>query len=242
MNEYYFTGVKDAQNGFYDPYIGHKEDYDNGYWSILPYGKLPKVISTVEVVPVETFHYINMPIKLPGQSAPRFEKRLDCFKILIGKVCCDYISKGLDNYINSYVYITAKNLYQKKGMGFNREGWHSDSFMSDDTNYLWSNCQATEFANQQFYLNLDDKISLQQMEEQFNGKIVTYPNNSILRLDEFSIHRVGPIVEGIRCFVKITFSKKKFNLAGNSHNYELDYKWEMHKRQEYRNIPYRDEV
>jgi hypothetical protein len=52
------------------------------------------------------------------------------------------------------------------------------------------------------------------------------------------IHRVATVVEpGMRTFVKITVSDRRFNLIGNTHNYELDYDWEMHPRQVERNDP-----
>jgi len=41
----------------------------------------------------------------------------------------------------------------------------------------------------------------------------------------------------MRTFVKISFSKDKYDLIGNSHNYEMDYKWDMKERKEERNIP-----
>ena len=40
-----------------------------------------------------------------------------------------------------------------------------------------------------------------------------------------------------RTFFKLSFSKDKYDLKGNSHNYLFDYNWEMRERKENRNIP-----
>jgi len=66
---------------------------------------------------------------------------------------------------------------------------------------------------------------------------ITYPNNTLLGLDPFVVHKVGPYVEGIRTFFKLTFSKDIFNLENNSHNYMFAYDWEMKPRKEQRNVP-----
>lgn len=41
----------------------------------------------------------------------------------------------------------------------------------------------------------------------------------------------------MRAFLKVSFSKDKYDLLGNSHNYLMDYNWEMKARKEDRNIP-----
>jgi hypothetical protein len=146
---------------------------------------------------------------------------------------------GVEAYQSNYVYLTAKRMYQKNGCGFNRQGWHSDSFMSDDINFLWTDKQSTIFNTSKFNLSQDDKLSLKEMEEQADPQNnITFPLNSILRLNQYVIHKVGEIEEGVRTFVKLTFSKNKFNLIGNSVNYEINYNWMYYPRQLNRNIPY----
>jgi hypothetical protein len=41
----------------------------------------------------------------------------------------------------------------------------------------------------------------------------------------------------MRTFVKVSFSYDKYDLVGNSHNYLLNYAWEMKERKDDRNIP-----
>ena len=206
----------------------------------MRYGELPKPLGIFEVECNEMMFYQYMPIKLIEQTQPIYEERLRCFDKLIGAICCDYIGEfGLDNYVNSYVYLTAKHLYQMPNCSFNRTGWHSDGFLTDDINYIWSDKYPTIFNRTEFHLPLDDLLSLEEMEKQampFHD--VKYKENQLLRLNQYNIHKVAPITEiGMRTFLKLSFSKDKYDLIGNSHNYLIDYNWEMKNRKEHRNIP-----
>lgn len=118
-------------------------------------------------------------------------------------------------------------------------GYHSDGFMTDDINYIWSNKCPTVFNKSQYALTLHHEFSLSEMEEQsLKENEVTYSNNQLLRLNEFNIHKVGDVLQPtIRAFLKISFSADKYDLIGNSHNYNLKYEWEMKQRQIQRNVP-----
>lgn len=215
------------------------------------YGVLPKVVGfrcDDFLYKGEYLYYQYMPIKLSYPENTNYydvinfsiEDRLIPFYGILSDICYDFQSWfGHDRYKESYIYLTLKRQYQKHDCGFNRAGWHSDGFMSDDVNYIWYSKQPTIFNYSKFNLTQDHEISLQEMNEQalwYNN--YTFPNNSILRLDQYNIHKVGPIEEGVRTFLKVTFSKEKFNLEGNTHNYLLNYNWDMKPRKKSRNIPY----
>lgn len=206
----------------------------------MRYGELPKELGIFEVEAKEMMFYQYLPIKMPNETQPIYEQRLKCFDALVGAICCDYIGEfGLDNYVNSYVYLTAKFLYQMPNCSFNRTGWHSDGFLTDDINYIWCDKYPTIFNKTAFNLPLDDLLSMEEMEKQampFND--VTYKENQLLRLNQFNIHKVAPIkAGGMRTFLKVSISKDKYDLIGNSHNYLFNYDWEMKQRKEARNIP-----
>lgn len=206
----------------------------------MKYGELPKELGIFEVEAKEMMFYQYLPIKMPNETQPIYEERLKCFDALVGAICCDYIGEfGLDNYVNSYVYLTAKFLYQMPNCSFNRTGWHSDGFLTDDINYIWCDKYPTIFNKTDFVLPLDDLLSMEEMEKQaisFND--VIYKENQLLRLNQFNIHKVAPITNGgMRTFLKVSISKDKYDLIGNSHNYLLNYDWEMKPRKEARNIP-----
>lgn len=185
--------------------------------------------------------YQYLPIKLQGQTSINVEDRVrDSFGSLISKVLCDYVGVyGLDSFVNSNVYVTVKHLWQAHGTSFNRQGWHTDGFGTEDINYIWSNRNPTVFNISDFNLSEDDSLSMVQMHEQADplGDYI-FGDTTVLRLTPFVVHRVNPVQsQGMRTFCKISFSKDKYNLEGNSHNSLLDYNWEMRKRKPTRNIP-----
>ena len=206
---------------------------------MIEYNKRPKNLGSFACQVEEYMTYIYLPIHIPNMVSPIFEQRLKVFEKIIGAACCDFIGDfGLDRYMESYVYVTAKHQFQKLGSGFNRPGWHSDGFMTDDISYVWSNKQPTIFNDTCFLLSQNDTLSMDQMEEQAKPeKNYSFPNESLLRMDQYSIHKVAEYEGGNRAFVKICFSKDKYNLCGNSINYEIDYNWEFKKRLAIRNIP-----
>ena len=206
------------------------------------YGQLPTPITEIQVDCKEMMFYQYLPIKLveDPQRKIALENRLEIFRPLIEKCCIDFIDKfGLSEYWDNNIYLTAKHLFQLKDTSFNRLGYHSDGFLTDDINYIWSNNHPTIFNQGKFNLTLDDKISMMEMEEQAKVENEMYfPNNTILRLDQYNIHRVMPIqYDCMRTFIKVSFSKDKYDLEGNAHNHLLDYNWEMKKRKIERNIP-----
>lgn len=206
----------------------------------MNYGELPKSLGLHQIDVNEMMFYQYLPIKFPEKTDIIYEERLRCFDKIIGIICCDYIGEyGLDRYVNSYVYLTAKNMYQNNNCLYNRPNWHSDGFLTDDINYIWSNKLPTTFNGSTFNLCHDDSQSLIQMEAQalpINDKF--YSKNELLRLNQYCIHKVSDIKEGcIRAFLKISFSLDKYDLVGNSHNYLLDYNWQMRNREISRNMP-----
>lgn len=209
----------------------------------MKYGKLPVVIATVPTVDCTEFmFYQYLPVKLAGVPGIQtgMEPRLKCFEDLVGTACCDYVAlMGLDAFVASHVYITAKHGYESPTALQNRPGWHADGFLSDDINYVWSDKTPTVFNDSQFDLTLHDSISLGEMEAQAkheNDK--TYDIGALLRIDQFVVHKVGtPAKAGNRTFLKISMSVDKYDLKGNSKNYALNYDWPVRERALSRNVP-----
>lgn len=205
---------------------------------MITYGSAPVACGEFSPVQPEMMFYLYLPIKLAGGSAVKIPERLWPFREIIAVAMSDY---GKNNYLRSaYIYVTAKTMYVQPGQPGNREGWHADGFGSGgDINYIWCDKNPTEFAVQDFgEISTDDKLSMVQMAERVKPEcIVTYPVNTLLRLDESVVHRVADHVEpGVRRFIKITFSRHVFNNEGNSHNYLLDYNWSMLPRSLARNL------
>jgi len=205
---------------------------------MIEYGSAPKIIGSFNPTQPEMMFYLYMPIKIGASHDVHLEKRLLPFKPMIDASIDDFCKMRDFDEVN--VYLTAKTMFVQSGQPGNREGWHADGFGSDgDINYIWCDKNPTQFAVQSFGLvSTDDKASMLQMEQRIDqSKIVTYPVNSLLRLDESVVHRVSDNVEsGVRRFVKISFSRHIFNNEGNSHNYLFAYQWAMNPREIFRNI------
>jgi hypothetical protein len=204
------------------------------------YGQPPVVIGQFEVDCKEMMFYQDYPIKLAGDWHIDYEKRLQCFDNVILNCFNDFPRKyGIKRFEDSYAYVSAKKLFQSPGCSYNRPGWHCDGYGSDDVNYIWSDCQPTVFNTSNFNLSPDDTLSMQEMREQaLEENNITYPDNTLLRLDQYNVHRVADVtVPGLRTFVKVSFSYNRFDLLGNARNYGLNYNWEMIPRGLQRNIP-----
>ena len=200
----------------------------------MKYGGKPEIITDINIDCKEMMFYMYLPIKFPN-SEILVPERLKVFNQLIQEVL---IREGT-NLNDKYVYLTAKHIFASPDNVGNRAGYHSDGFGTPDINYIWTYIHSTVFCIQDFNLSTDCALSMHQMEHQADkDNEVTYPVNTLLRLDEGVIHRTPNIRLGcMRTFVKISISKEKYNLVGNSHNYLLDYDWEMFDRGKVRNHP-----
>lgn len=196
------------------------------------YGNAPTLIKSIEVNSDELMFVQYLPIKMKGSTDVRIPDNLLIFSEIITEVMKEV-------QLDEYVYITAKHFYVNADSLGNRAGWHSDGFGTPDINYIWSDNSPTEFCVQPFSISSDCLVSMQEMEEQAKKEnVLTYPCNSLLRLDSSVIHRVNPKPdEGFRTFVKVSISQEKYNLIGNAHNPLFDYNWDMQKRKPYRNHP-----
>lgn len=206
----------------------------------MNYGDLPKNLGTLNVECKEMLFYQYLPIKLKGQMQFTLEKRLACFSDLIMTCWSDFGHEfGVKAYEKFYVYLTVKHMYQVPNCSFNRNGYHSDGFLTKDINYIWSNCHPTVFNTSKFNLSPDDAKSILEMEQQaLPENDIAFDNNVLLRLNQFNIHKVAQVTNpSMRTFVKVSFSKDKYDLIGNAHNYLLDYNWKMVERKVERNIP-----
>lgn len=195
------------------------------------YGCMPKVLGSFDLEIPEVMCYLYLPIKMAGSHTYRIPPNLSWIRALLGEVEVDK---------DDYVYVTVKNLYEQKGSYGNRSGWHSDGFKTDDISYIWAGSSPTEFAFKRFYDISDCHTrSMEQFEEQMRGGgYCSFIPKLLLKLDQAVIHRTPLILEeGFRQFIKISVSKNKYDLKGNSHNYGFNYNWGLTPRDIARNCP-----
>lgn len=199
------------------------------------YGEAPKVLGHEDIEFPEFMFYLYLPIKLAGEAyrCDNLPRNLSFMSPLLSKIEVED---------DDYVYVTAKNMWFEKGQTYNRDGWHSDGFMTDDKNYIWCDTESTEFMLGEFDLTQEHETSLEELENRACVGECDWPapmaTKTLLQLDQYVIHRPPPVKEsGMRGFVKISVSKNKYDLKGNSHNHMLDYDWEMCDRKATRNDP-----
>ena len=224
----------------------------------MNYGKSPKVLGQFELNPPKygfsLMHYQYLPILMLDSEYKGFKlpENLIEFKVLIDKVTEDLIEHTGSTITDKtfpykYMYLTVKRSWVEPGNPGNRPGWHADGFGSSsadpngigDLNYIWSDMNPTEFAVQEFVnVPTGDFEMLESIERQVIPEMITsLPDNTLARLDEEVIHRVGLNVNpGVRTFFKLSASNHKFNLIGNTYNFDLPHDWEMYSRATHRNV------
>lgn len=205
------------------------------------YGTLPWDLGLVDIEPVETMAWLYCPIKLAGEYCTTIPANLQGFTQLATRVWRD-----LDEleWLNSYVYITAKTLFVTPENPGNRPGWHSDGFLTDDLNYIWTDTNPTTFWHTKGALarfSADHVKSMAEMDalcEHDTANHVTYPLKHLLRLDQSVLHKVSPVTTpGMRTFVKVSVSKHVYALRGNSINHRLPLEGQYGERTVERNCP-----
>lgn len=202
------------------------------------YGAKPADLGLIDLTPVEMMFWLYCPIKLPGEWHVTLPGNLRSFSPIFDRVVVDLNEGG---WRESYVYLTAKTLHvTPENMG-NRPGWHSDGFGTDDLNYIWQDRFPTEFMHtaEPFSVPQDHNESMIEMAKVAEtAERVTYPVKHLLRLDQTAIHRVPVVREsGVRTFVKVSVSRDRYALAGNSINHGLTTDWRMACRSTERNHP-----
>lgn len=140
-----------------------------------------------------------------------------------------------------YCYLTIKKMYIQPNSYGNREGFHIDGFLSDQQNFIWSDCEATptEVALGNFMLSDDHEKSLDEMTLQASNMIKqTLSTNVLYDMNQSCVHkpsnnRADKAV--LRTFIKVTYSKDLFNCYGNAWNYKLPHIKPSTQRSDIRN-------
>lgn len=202
------------------------------------YGATPEDLGLMDLAPVEFMYWLYCPIWTPREGLT-LPPNLRQFEPLVRASCLREQAGALA----TYGYLTAKTLWVSGDYTGNRPGWHTDGFGTEDINYIWSDRAPTEFYNgTEFDLADDCADAMAEMERRAIGGgerwITTYPDKHLLRLTPAVVHRppVG-FAPGMRTFFKLSISKDRYNLEGNSINHGLTERWPMVPRGLERNHP-----
>ncbi len=211
------------------------------------YGKEPGQLGVVDISPKEMMFWLYCPIKMRNTPYRGVRHLLDKVPDNLHQFA-PILERGLsaiqDDWLaERYVYLTAKTLWVTPDNPGNRPGWHSDGYMTDDLNLIWADTNPTLFwvPEQKVSFTQDHHASLAEMEaaaEPDTAHHRTYPDKTLLILDQGVIHRVADVTaSGMRSFVKISISMERYNLVGNSINHLLSPDWDYFDRSAERNHP-----
>lgn len=206
----------------------------------MSYGEPPDIVGVFDLDEwSEYMHYLYLPVVLPGhRQTVRLPHRLAfAFPVIITAM----MDAGIDD--ESYVYLTARRGYATPDNPLNRPGWHCDGFGTDDVNYTWSDRWGTRWADMEDLfedISTDHLRSMEQFAEQVDVRFVREMKpGKLFRLSPFVVHTTPEIPPpgGMRSFLKVSISRHRYNLIGNSRNHLFDYDWEFFPRDVARNDP-----
>lgn len=211
----------------------------------MTYGQLPVEIADFFDLDLGEYQFIQyMPIFMPDGDDVRIPpnqfqaKRL---RKLIHAVVEDQGGIASLREHGLYVYLTTRYGFATPDNPLNRPGWHCDGFGSDDINYIWWNRWGTRVAHQPFYdIEPGHVESMRQFEEQIRLENVrSLPNGTLYRLNPNVVHSTPeiPAPGGERQFIKVSVSRHRYNLQGNTHNFLFAYNWKTFPRDVARNHP-----
>lgn len=189
----------------------------------------PLVISELQMTPSEMQFIQYLPISMSGSRSIHVPQNLEWMMDMINDVIINLTDEEI---LENYLYITTKTLYCTSGNLGNRNGWHIDGFQTNDVQYVWSSDAPTQFAIQEFDIRDECTLSMIDMNTQVKEECIwdSLPN-TLYKIGTSNVHRVTTKeFEGMRTFARISMSKEKYNLAGNAHNYLIDYDWNMAAR------------
>ena len=190
---------------------------------------------------LEFCNIVYMCIKQAGSSEYSIPDNL---KELVHSVICDIYTlnpKLYDNDWTKYCYLTIKKMYVQPNSYGNREGFHIDGFLSDQENFIWSDCEETptEVSIGKFELSKSHETSLTEMviQASYNFTEQLKPLH-LYDMNQSIVHRPTKNTTSeavLRTFIKVTYSKELFNCVGNAWNYKLPHIKPAVKRNQSRN-------
>jgi hypothetical protein len=196
----------------------------------------------------ELMHWLYLPVFMPGNVELTIPRNLQTQSIdfMTRLALLDY-EQNEGDWRDKYVYVTARRGFATPDNPLNRVGWHTDGFGTDDVNYIWCDRYPTQWLDAPTGIGDPSEDHLKSVEHfdmmanESDAPIREVGPGVVYRLSPYVIHCTPnvPAPGGMRSWVKVSVSEHRYNLIGNSHNWELDYDWEMVERDTLRNDPAR---
>lgn len=179
---------------------------------------------------------LNMPVKMPG-SEIKVPEELAQFREFLQKII-DHEKAVNPDFDEFYMYLTVDQHAVKAGTTHRRPGVHIDGVqgarykvkLPPEHLYSASDRLGTVFYDQPFDLTALDPAKqhvhaeLERQAKEENARAT--PDFDIAFWDSYSVHRADVAKEDfMRTFIRVEFSKKRYDSEGDTHNPLFEYDW-----------------
>lgn len=185
---------------------------------------------------------LDMPIKMAGSKEYRipseFKQFLEPIEQMIAFETCHN-----EQILDFYAYLTIDQSELNNRETHREPGLHVDGFQGHriqpkvlcDRSYITFDCDPPSVWNQSFETveSMDDNTQNIFYEfdrtKHYSSEIKLLPYN-IYFMDSYLVHSANNAKNNKRTFCRLSYSVRKYDRLGNSHNHLFDYKWEMFER------------
>lgn len=211
----------------------------------MRYSTQPVFVDDFPIELREVMHYLYLPVKMAGSSEVIVPRNLWPLQPMLRRAIEHAAS--VERVVGSdYIYLSARKGWATADNPLNRPGWHADGFGTDDLNYVWWKGPGTRFTKLEWPAGIISDDHFKSM-EQFGAAvdatrhlIHTPMGECLYMIDPHCVHATPLIAQGCwRQYVKFSFSRHRYNLENNSHNYLFDYDWPLQPRELLRNDPHK---
>lgn len=182
---------------------------------------------------------LDMPIRLNGEKEYKLPTKWKSLQNILEQLIAVEHSHN-PHWNDYYTYITVDNKPVKTGEQQRHGGLHVDGFQGTrinpktkiTRNYVATTNGGTQFWNQPFVVADPEKFNVfEGFDLQVDGNPFIAKPDTFYFMDAYTVHESGfAEFDGDRIFIRLTYDLKKFDRLGNTYNPNLDYKWDMLKR------------
>lgn len=219
---------------------------------IFSYERFASEIHTpIEVLPAslnnlgQLARCLDMPLRLSGETEYKLPTQWEKLAPTLNKLI-SVEHKHNPNWKDYYTYLTVDSTYVSPAEQQRHGGFHVDGFQGErhstkhklTRNYVATNNGGTIFWAQPFICADPKKFNIfQGFELQVDSEPLVAKENMFYFMDALTVHESGfAQYKGIRNFIRLTYDLKPFDRLGNTHNPNLDYNWDMVKRNVWDNV------
>ena len=182
---------------------------------------------------------LDMPIRLAGKEEFIVPNEWGALKSVLEALASVELKHNA-NWRDYFTYLTVDSSSIKAGQQQRHGGLHVDGFQGErinpktkiTRNYVATTNGGTQFWPQPFVVADPAVFNVfEGFDLQVDGEPLVAAPDHFYFMDAYTVHESGfAQFDGVRNFIRLTFDLKEFDRAGNTHNPNLDYSWDMVER------------